>query len=411
MYQCLWDFYFREDLVVVFLISLFVVLGYYIVEFSLPFTGRSKEEYVYVVDTKYKVHRFLAYKNVMFVVFASFSVMFYFTVLTVFIPFFYSSEDKQKVAYLCEFRERFSHTFNQQEKVKLISAYIAYTKKYELLKRNDVLQLDYKSLVSEDINKIKSKYSLYIHPLSLITAKENSYRLFVLLSYTIPVFLVYLGLLFKRKLEKVVKEFTSSPKQIEPIPISPEDYKTIFDFKVLGIDQKLFEEIVGDIKKVQALFVKSITADVKSFVGEHLPKPKEGQVVYSADRVNRAIRYVLNEIEHFAETLQLYKEVDKQKANCYLTFLLHHYIVNLYGNLPSGLLVVNVKDKTLKRLLGIYQRKLLLREHPNMTVYDKQANEVLTALFLTTVFDRKVGLYVGVLEYLKSEFDPLPFDL
>ncbi|WP_297445794.1 hypothetical protein [Desulfurobacterium sp.] len=243
------------------------------------------------------------------------------------------------------------------------------------------------------IKEAKKIEELYPVPTPLNIWKENFYghkkrAIVELLFYiTVPVALM----LYITKWTSNKRSFFYQIAKKEPVMKIPKKTKVIF-------------------KKIP----KRINEWFKDF--DTLHKLMGGAVIEGED-IKFETEKMRKDVEHYKKLIvehfkKFYPNEDVEKFTFFTEFLLWHHLVSMYGNMPTGLAAIYIKDSTFKIGLGIYARKLL-----PVTYYfdDKEKkvkiykDKVEPYLFLRSFYeaDKKYN----ILNTLTDKYNPLPFKL
>lgn len=290
----------------------------------------------------------LFWENVAFFLIGTFIGYFLLLSLT---PLFYAKEDKERIKNL----ERVSQEFLREQKLDL------YFK------------------AQEEIKAIKDQYSTPYSPFIFLFKDQKNETLFVALSF-LPAVLFFVGYYFLQKqLKKIDQFFYPVATKEPPLPL-PKEVK--YSFFAYGLENERRKKLLSKTFKNLETLIRIMNGGLATDFDEKKARK----------RINQAVKKVLCYAKKF------YPFIPEEEYAFYLEVLFWHYVISLNGNVPTGLMAVYVKSPTLKKMLSLYQRKLL------PVIY--RAGKVDQENFKPYVYLRALYESLDFEEFFK-EFDPL----
>lgn len=277
--------------------------------------------------------------------------------------------------------------------------------KYQQLSQQAYQKKDYESgrYYNNKKNEIVKKTPYFItiyHVFLKWKQKDTTIRkiLFTLLYIFWYLFIgIFAHLIIKYYLNKMKPIIYQIPKKEEVMPLS--DKKVITLTEMFNND-KIAQEIFNDPVKVEKIVNTSIAFhDMFSTL-----KPKFKQYVDNITKTySNYISIFYPELNQEAKTIPIFN------------FLMWHYVINFYGNLPTGVLSIYIKNNDFKIILSAYQRKIIpviytkKRKSPYSKDYiiEYQKDKFYSYFFLRSFYelDKMINIY----ENIEDTFSPLPF--
>ena len=127
------------------------------------------------------------------------------------------------------------------------------------------------------------------------------------------------------------------------------------------------------------------------------------------EEVKKEVKAALANLE--AHRKEFYPYLDAETAKNYGAFLLWHYAVSFFGNVPTGVLTVHLKDPVLKVILSLYERRVypvyywVDEKTKNVNLYETDFNAY---LYLRLIYETEQ--LKGFFSRL-DRFNPLPFKI
>lgn len=244
------------------------------------------------------------------IVFFVVGTLFGYLILASISPIFYEREDKERIRYL----ESLSQEYLARNQIKL--------------------HLD----TQNEIEKVKEKYPTPISPLLVLFGDKYGKQkpIYFALSF-LPLLLgFFLAYQIKKYREKTDQFFYQYADKEPPLSL-PKELKYAFFFH----DKN------------------------KEFIQKTFKNPRELQVImngglatsFDENLARKVISETISQVlEHARE---FYPFIPEKEYAFYLEVLLWHYLISLNGNVPTGLMAVYIQSPTLKKMLSLYQRRLL----------------------------------------------------
>lgn len=187
--------------------------------------------------------------------------------------------------------------------------------------------------------------------------------------------------------------------------------KKIIDLNYMFGPKIPFSNYFTDVEKVNN-FINSSVVEAQEKLFEKKIKKDDKFKKFVDEVVKEYIKYVEIFYPFLVENL-----VDREKVIFYLRFILWHYILNFYGNLPTGILTPFLKDENFKIILGIYQRRLLpviYIKSKKSAHSDKYQVVYLKEKFFSYFFLRsfyEVEASINLFKTIENKFSPFKFEL
>ncbi len=282
----------------------------------LPGTPDSKD---YLTES-HKIYEYVSYTRIftriaLFIIFFFISYLFIDNTKT----FFYKKEDRQMLDTIEKYRQ------------------LAYQRHYVEKKMTLKDYLKYTTYLDEQEKKVHDKYP---SPIFIWNLLYYRYPFF----YPLFFFLIFLAgyLFYKKKIEPSLVEFFYQEAQQEPAMSTPSkllDLNFLKDTSVFGftISENLFNNTFKDFGK----FVEYVSSGTGGMFNLDNVKSDMGKIKEKLQ----------NDIEHLG--------VDKIEFMYFALILCTHKEALNYGNVPTGLISVTIKDYTLKKMLSLYYRRHL----------------------------------------------------
>lgn len=244
----------------------------------------------------------------------------------------------------------------------------------------------------EEKKKIEDKKPYFItlfHLVSKLKQKDEtkSRKIYFVLGYLAW----YLGGCFL-SFYLLLRWFKSKEKFFLQIPKKEEIYvfrkeKTI-DLNYMFGTKFPFANYFSDVNKVNNFINSSVIVEQEGLFEKKIKK---------GDKFKNFVEKMTKEYLNYVEVFYPFLLEEKEKVEFYFKFILWHYVLNLYGNLPTGILTPLLKDENFKIILGVYQRKLL------PVIYVKQKKSAHSSEYKVTYLKEKFFSYFFLRSFYETE--------
>lgn len=300
-------------------------------------------------------------------------------------------------AYAC-FDMNISPLFLTTTEQQLIKQYDNIYKKYMSIK-------DYENanLYEQEKRKIEKKQPSFITAYHVYLKWKQKDKLSRKIIFTTAFVLWYCLICFashmiiKHQLNKMKTIIYQIPKKEEIMPLKNNKIITLTEmFK----NNTIQNEIFTDPEKVERIINTAIVFhDIFNNIKPDFNK-------YTIDIKNHYEKYIQT---FYPDLLQ------KKETLCIFNFLLWHYLINFYGNVPTGILSIYIKNEDFKLILSAYQRKILpviyvkKRKSPYSEEYTINyiENRFFSYFFLRSLYE--IDKMLNVFENIENKYSPLPF--
>lgn len=288
---------------------------------------------------------------------------------------FITKKDREKLALIKKYEKETQIAINKEIQANRT----AHKQVYNVAKL-----VDYEAYLKKQRREILNKYpSAYL----TFNAFKGKTRLYYILGFLALLVGDAAGFIYLRKrLNKdAVEFFYRVPKAEDPYGLKPE------------ITIRAFVDHLPNSKE----FTKQMFSDIDTYL-RISEKVSSG---LDEKKAKKHIEKALNDINRFCN---IYYPIVTPEDYFRIEVILWHYVFNLYGNAPTGLVSKFIKDYTIRKMLSLYIRRNLpvMFDVVNGEFIEKDYK---TYILLKIIYDADTKY--GILQNLRKALDPLPFEM